>query len=77
MVATRLDEPMSVSSPCEICQRADVEHTCDRCGKLVCDEHYDEATGFCDGCAADVAGGTPGRQSEPEDMPDGVDTYRS
>lgn len=67
---------MSVSSPCEICRRADVEFTCDRCGKLVCDEHFDEASGFCVECAADLSGGTPGRQPEPEDLPDGVDTYR-
>jgi hypothetical protein len=67
---------MSVSSPCEICQRADVDHTCDRCGKLVCDRHFDEETGFCVECAVDVSGSKPQQQPDPEDMPDGVDTYR-
>jgi len=66
---------MSVSSPCEICGRADVEHTCDRCAKLVCERHYDEDTGFCVECAADVGGGDP-TTPDPEDLPDGVDTYR-
>lgn len=67
---------MSVSSPCEICQRAAVEHTCDRCGQLVCEDHFDAELGFCVECGADVSGGTPGREPEPEHMPDGVDTYR-
>jgi hypothetical protein len=67
---------MSVSSPCEICGRADVEDSCDRCGQLVCAEHFDEETGYCVECVADVSGGTPARQSDPEDLPDGVDTYR-
>ncbi len=67
---------MSVSSPCEICQRADVDHTCDRCGKLVCDRHFDDDSGFCVECAVDVTGDKPDHQPESDDMPDGVDTYR-
>jgi len=68
---------MSVSSPCEICARADVDEVCDRCGQLVCARHFEEDTGLCVECAADVGGGT-GREHVPggEDMPDGVDTYR-
>ena len=65
---------MSVSSPCGICGRPDVEDSCDRCGQLVCADHFDAELGFCVECGADVSDGTPGR--EPEDMPDGVDTYR-
>jgi len=67
---------MSVSSPCEICQTADVRHTCDRCGQLVCDRHFDDDTGLCVECVADVGRG--GREPVPDsgDMPDGVDTYR-
>lgn len=67
---------VSVSSPCEICQRAEVEEACDRCGKLVCAEHFEEVSGYCVECAVDVSGGTPGHEPEPEDLPDGVDTYR-
>jgi hypothetical protein len=67
---------MSVSSPCEICGRADVEDSCDRCGQLVCADHFDDEYGYCVECVADVSGDTPTRQSDPEDLPDGVDTYR-
>ncbi|MFT4922562.1 MAG: hypothetical protein ACI8XM_001779 [Haloarculaceae archaeon] len=67
---------MSVSSPCEICNRADVEYACDRCGRLVCDRHFDEDYGFCIECVAAVE--EEGHEHIPsqEDMPDGVDTYR-
>lgn len=66
---------MSVSSPCEICARRDVSHTCDRCAQLVCSEHFDESTGFCLECTADLGGGS---QDQPQrgPGPDGVDTYR-
>jgi hypothetical protein len=66
---------MSVSSPCEICTRADVEHSCDRCGRLVCDRHFDDSVGFCTECADSA---TDGREHRPsgEEMPDGVDTFR-
>jgi len=66
---------MSVSSPCELCGSGSVEYTCDRCGRLVCDDHFDDDTGFCVECSAEAGPGPaniPGR----EDMPDGVDTYR-
>ncbi len=67
---------MSVSSPCEICQTADVRHTCDRCGQLVCDRHFDDDTGLCVECAADVGRGDREHIPGSDDMPDGVDTYR-
>jgi hypothetical protein len=68
---------MSVSSPCEICARADVEAACDRCGQLVCSRHYDEETGLCLDCAAEMTDSGDRRQRpNSEDMPDGVDTYR-
>ncbi|MFC7134253.1 MULTISPECIES: hypothetical protein [Salinibaculum] len=68
---------MSVSSPCEVCNRADVEHACDRCSKLVCGRHFDDDLGLCIECAAALTDGED-RQRIPgsEDMPDGVDTYR-
>jgi hypothetical protein len=60
---------MSVSSPCEICATGTVEHTCGRCGNLVCADHFDEATGRCAECAVQTDRHVPGQ-------PDGVDTYR-
>lgn len=67
---------MSVSSPCEICTRADVEATCDRCGRLVCARHYDDDLGLCVECAAEVGDGERERVPDSDEMPDGVDTYR-
>lgn len=68
---------MSVSSPCEICGTADVRHTCDRCGQLVCDDHFEESIGFCVECAAQVGGGSGDPIPDRKDLPDGVDVYRS
>jgi len=66
---------MSISGPCEICNSAEVEHTCNRCAKLVCDRHFDEDTGYCVECAAEVGKRKDENIPEEEDMPDGVDTY--
>ena len=66
---------MSVSSPCEICATGTVEHTCGRCGNLVCDDHFDETTGHCADCAVET-GDRPDTIPGQGDMPDGVDTYR-
>jgi hypothetical protein len=65
---------MSVSGLCDICDRPDVDHGCDRCGRLVCDRHWDEHRGVCVECGADTGGGSPGEPA-PEDLPDGVDAY--
>ena len=67
---------MSVSGSCEICLTGEVEHTCTRCAQLVCDEHFDEASGLCVECVTDVGGTGGRRRKQPENMPDGVDTYR-
>jgi hypothetical protein len=66
---------MSVSGLCEICHRPDVEHTCNRCGKLVCDEHFVESLGVCTDCASEVRGPDETIPDE-EDYPDGVDTHQ-
>ena len=68
---------MSVSAPCDICGDPGADHVCDRCGKVVCDDHYDEDLGYCTACAAEVRGGRD-RERVPDegDQPDGVDTYR-
>ncbi len=67
---------MSVSGLCEVCQRPDVDHTCDRCGQLVCDRHFDDETGVCMECAAEVGRPDGVRDGDSQDLPDGVDTYR-
>ena len=69
---------MSVSGLCEICQRPNVDHTCDRCGKLVCDRHFDERSGVCSECASELGRADPTRDDENtrDDAPDGVDTYQ-
>jgi len=66
---------MSVSSPCEICERADVEGACQRCGKLVCERHFEADMGLCVECVAAV-GDRPTNIPTGDDMPDGVDTYQ-
>lgn len=69
--------PMSVAGLCAVCEERTVEHGCDRCGRLVCERHFDVETGFCIECATEV-GRQPDRpgQPRPSDLPDGVDTYR-
>lgn len=70
---------MSVSGLCEVCQQPDVDHSCDRCGNLVCDQHFDDDLGVCAECVAEVGRGDPTDPVDPtgsDDMPDGVDTYR-
>ena len=69
---------MSVSGLCEVCERREVVDGCDRCGRLVCEEHFEERYGLCTACFAEVgdrSGGEPGRERE-RDYPDGVDEYR-
>ena len=66
---------MSVSSPCEICTVRDVQHTCDRCGQLVCGKHFDEQLGYCVECAGEL-GDSPNHIPDQDDMPDDVDTYQ-
>ncbi len=36
---------------CEICGEKEATHTCRLCGRRVCDEHYDPATGLCTICS--------------------------
>jgi hypothetical protein len=68
---------MSVSGLCEICERGEVVDGCDRCGRLVCEEHFEERHGVCTKCFAEVEGspGDPAGRGE-QDPPDGVDEYR-
>ncbi|AQL43683.1 hypothetical protein BV210_13655 [Halorientalis sp. IM1011] len=66
---------MSVAGNCEICGTGGVDHTCSRCAQLVCEKHFDEETGLCVECLSEVGGGSD-QERQPQDMPDGVDTYR-
>ena len=67
---------MSISGMCELCSTAEVEHTCGRCAKLVCDRHYDEEMGMCVECSADVSGDRPEHIPDGDDVPDDTDTYQ-
>jgi len=49
--------PMSVTGLCQICEAAEARFVCERCGSLVCTEHYDEELGYCATCAAEVRAG--------------------
>jgi hypothetical protein len=69
---------MSVSGLCQICEEREVVDGCDRCGRLVCERHFEESAGICAECYAEFGGGRgeerqPGRDGPG---PDGVDTYR-
>lgn len=48
---------MSSSGLCQICESATATHDCDRCGTLVCDEHYHRQTGYCTNCARELGRG--------------------
>jgi len=65
---------MSVAGQCEICGSGPVEDGCDRCGRLVCIDHYDDASGLCSSCLSEF-GEEPSGGGEGE-YPDGVDEYR-
>lgn len=65
---------MSVSGLCELCQQHEVIDGCDRCGRLVCERHYDKSTGLCIDCLREVGGHSVDERER--DRPDGTDTYR-
>ncbi|WP_248516416.1 hypothetical protein [Salinarchaeum laminariae] len=56
---------MSVSGLCEVCQSAQAVHRCDRCGTVVCREHFAEALGYCTSCAAEGRGGEGSEDVDP------------
>lgn len=65
---------MSTTGLCAVCDAPDADQLCDRCGRLVCDDHFDENAGYCVSCASELGRGRGDRSGE--DLPDGVDTYR-
>jgi hypothetical protein len=48
---------MSVTGLCQVCGSEQAQFSCDRCGAVVCQSHYDAASGFCTECAGEVRGG--------------------
>lgn len=47
---------MSVSGLCSVCEAAPARHACERCGALVCDDHYVASLALCTECARAVRG---------------------
>ncbi|MFW5918129.1 MAG: hypothetical protein ACOCR0_01475 [Haloferacaceae archaeon] len=45
---------MSFIGVCQICESAEGRHSCDRCGSLACEVHYDEDLGVCTQCASAI-----------------------
>jgi len=41
---------MSTVGVCQVCESAEATHTCESCGSLVCEKHYDDAAGVCQQC---------------------------
>lgn len=61
---------MSVTGLCSICGNARATSTCDRCGAVVCREHYDADTGYCTECATELRRSRGGpAESDGSDSP--------
>jgi len=43
---------MATVGSCHICGAAGTTNTCEQCGGLVCERHYDRSTGLCRDCLA-------------------------
>lgn len=67
---------MSVTGLCELCSTNEVVDGCDRCGRLVCEVHYDEESGLCADCLQEARRPSDGDTERRPDGPDGVDTYQ-
>jgi hypothetical protein len=65
---------MSVAGLCSVCSAGDIAGGCDRCGAMVCREHYDADSGFCTDCLREL-GHRPDGTSAGERHPD-VGEYR-
>jgi len=42
---------MSVTGLCHVCEAAPASHTCPRCGRAVCEDHWDDDADICTACA--------------------------
>jgi hypothetical protein len=47
---------MSVAELCQICEAAEARHTCEACGRQVCDDHFDREERVCVACARGDSG---------------------
>jgi len=64
---------MSTEGLCQICRAEPADRRCDRCGTLVCADHFRAGAGVCLECAAELGLGEGG-EGQVEDHPD-VDRY--
>lgn len=42
---------MSITGVCQVCESAEGRHSCEQCGALVCDTHFERVEGLCSQCA--------------------------
>lgn len=66
---------MSLSGLCQVCESAEAEHACERCGAHVCEKHYDYEYDVCVQCASVLGEGDEvrdGTHDEPR-VDDGRD----
>jgi len=71
-ILSRVYSYMSISGLCEIGEKREAAHVCQRCGGAVCDNHYVDELGVCVNCAdqsgqGDIGGGEPGRTHKNQD----------
>ena len=45
---------MSISGLCQVCQSWEAQTQCDRCGNMVCRQHFEDSVGVCADCAAEA-----------------------
>ena len=70
---------MSVSGLCQICEVREAQFTCDNCGAVVCEDHYDEDTGLCADCVRlargsdDIATGADDAARGTDDVSEGAE----
>ena len=62
---------MSVGGLCQVCQSAGADERCERCGAVVCADHYEPEFDVCVECTVESGAG----DGPDEDHPD-VDRYR-
>ncbi|WP_267640309.1 hypothetical protein [Haloarchaeobius amylolyticus] len=58
---------MSVAGLCQICEDARARQHCNRCGAMVCENHFDRDHGMCLDCAS---------RADPRGVDEGADTYQ-
>ncbi len=58
---------MSISGLCQVCESREANHSCENCGALVCEMHYDDDLHYCTDCAAGIDTGEENHPSRGED----------